>query len=197
MKKILLLFAGIICIEMAQAQKGYTTATYSIAFPTGGMSDYIDQVSYRGINLEYYHHLKPNLDVGIEAGWNVFYAREDKKTYEHETQSISGVQYRYINAVPLLAAVRWRKPGGNLQPYLGAGVGTTSVNRSTDFGLYRISNNTWQFCLRPEAGILYKLSQGTGATVGVKYYANFENDEQDAQSYFSVNVGFVFNLTHW
>jgi hypothetical protein len=76
-------------------------------------------------------------------------------------------------------------------------VGTTSVNRSTDFGLYRINNNTWQFCLRPEAGILYKLSEGTGATAGVKYYANFENDEQDAQSYFSVNVGFVFALTHW
>ena len=142
--------------------------------------------------MEFYWHVKPNLDAGVEVGWNVFYSKEDKKTYTEGTQSISGVQYRYTNAVPIIAGARWRKTGGKTEPYVGAGLGTTSVNRSTDFGLYRIYNNTWQFCVRPEAGLIYKTSTYSGLTAGVKYYANFENDDLSAQSYFTVNVGFAF-----
>ena len=197
MKKILLLFVSVIGFQMVHAQKGYGALTYSMAVPMGDMKNYIDQVSYRGVNMEFYWHLKQNIDVGAEVGWNVFYNREDKTTYTDETASITGVQYRYINAVPILAGVRWRKPGGDLQPYVGAGIGTSSMNRSTDFGLYRFENNTWQFCLRPEAGIIYKMSDVTSATAGVKYYANFKNDEQDAQTFLTVNVGFVFGLSHW
>ena len=197
MKKIVLLLASVICIQMSYGQKGYGAITYSMALPTGDMKNYIEDISYRGINVELYWHAKKNFDAGIEVGWNVFYAKEDRKTYTEETQSITGVQYRYINAVPMLAAVRWRKPGGSVQPYVGAGVGASSMNRSTDFGLYRIINNTWQFCLRPEAGIIYKLSETTGATAGVKYYANFKNDEQDAQTFLTLNVGFVFGLSSW
>ncbi len=192
MKKILLLFLIVISIQAVYGQKGYSTVAYSIGFSTGDFNEYVDQVSYRGVNMEFYWHVKPNLDAGVEVGWNVFYSKEDKKTYTEGTQSITGVQYRYTNAVPIIAGARWRKTGGKTEPYVGAGLGTTSVNRSTDFGLYRIYNNTWQFCVRPEAGLIYKTSTYSGLTAGVKYYANFENDDLSAQSYFTVNVGFAF-----
>jgi len=192
MKKIFLFFIAVISIQAIYGQKGYSAVSYSIGMSTGDFNEYVDQVSYRGINLEFYWHVKPNLDAGVEVGWNVFYAKEDKKTYTEGTQSITGVQYRYTNAVPIIAGARWRKTGGKTEPYLGAGLGTTSVNRSTDFGLYRIYNNTWQFCVRPEAGLIYKFSPATGLTAGVKYYANFENDALAAQTYFTVNVGFSF-----
>jgi hypothetical protein len=144
--------------------------------------------------MEFYKHVKPNFDIGLEVGWNVFYAKEDKATYTQESASITGVQYRYINAVPILVGARWRKTGGNINPYVGVGLGTSSVNRSTDFGLYRIYTNTWQFCVRPEAGLIYSLGGGTAATLGVKYYVNFENDELPAQPYLSINLGFIFSL---
>jgi len=192
MKKIFLLFLTVITLQAVYGQKGYSAVSYSMGFSTGDFNEYVDQVSYRGINMEFYWHVKPNLDAGVEVGWNVFYSKEDKKTYTEGTQSISGVQYRYTNAVPIIAGARWRKTGGKTEPYLGAGLGTTSVNRSTDFGLYRIYNNTWQFCVRPEAGLIYKTSTYSGITAGVKYYANFENDDLSAQSYFTVNVGFAF-----
>lgn len=196
MKKIILLFFAIITIQVMHAQKGYSAFTYSIGAPMGDLKDYIDQTSFRGINMEFYWHAKPNLDAGLEVGWNVFYSKENEKTYTQETQSITGTQFRYTNAVPIIVGARWRKTGGKTEPYVGAGVGTTSVNRSTDFGLYRIYNNTWQFCVRPEVGLIYKTSQYTGLTVGVKYYANFENDDLAAQSYLTANVGFVFAFAH-
>lgn len=196
MKKILLLLICISGMQISYGQNGYGAITYSLALPMGDMKNYIDDISYRGVNMEFYWRLKNSLDVGMEAGWNVFYSKEDKKTYTAETASITGVQYRYINAAPILAAARWRKSGGKTQPYVGVGVGTSSINRSTDFGLYRIINNTWQFCLRPEAGIIYKFSDTNGLTAGVKYYNNFKNDEQDAQTFLTLNLGFVFSLSH-
>ena len=192
MKKIFILFLALVSIQAIYGQKGYSVVNYSVGFSTGDFSEYVDQISYRGINLEFMWNVKPNLDAGLEVGWNVFYAKEDKKVYTEGTESISGVQYRYTNAVPIIAGARWRKTGGKTQPYVGAGVGTTSVNRSTDFGLYRIYNNTWQFCVRPEAGLIYKMSETSGLNAGVKYYMNFENDDMAAQPYFTVNVGFAF-----
>jgi len=192
MKKIFLLFFTLVSIQAIYGQKGYSVINYSIGFSTGDFNEYVDQVSYRGVNLEFFWHVKPNLDAGLEVGWNVFYAKEDKKVYTEGTESISGVQYRYTNMVPIIAGARWRRTGGKTEPYLGAGIGTTSVNRSTDFGLYRIYNNTWQFCVRPEAGLVYKMSETSGLNAGIKYYANFENDDLAAQAYFTVNVGFAF-----
>lgn len=192
MKKIFILFLALVSIQAIYGQKGYSVVNYSVGFSTGDFNEYVDQISYRGINLEFMWNVKPNLDAGLEVGWNVFYAKEDKKVYTEGTESISGVQYRYTNAVPIIAGARWRKTGGKTQPYVGAGVGTTSVNRSTDFGLYRIYNNTWQFCVRPEAGLIYKMSETSGLNAGVKYYMNFENDDMAAQPYFTVNVGFAF-----
>jgi len=192
MKKIFFLFLALVSIQAIYGQKGYSVINYSMGFSTGDFNEYVDQVSYRGVNLEFYWNVKPNWEAGLEVGWNVFYAKEDKKVYTEGTQSISGVQYRYTNAVPIIVGARWRRTGGRTEPYLGGGLGTTSVNRSTDFGLYRIYNNTWQFCLRPEAGLIYKLSETSGLNAGIKYYANFENDDLSAQTYFTVNVGFAF-----
>jgi hypothetical protein len=193
MKKIFLILFAVISIQMVYGQGGYFALTYSVGVPMGDLKTYIGQTSFRGANMEFYWHAKPNLDAGFEVGWNVFYEKKDKATYTQGTESINGVQFRYTNAVPLIAGVRWRKKsGGNLDPYIGIGLGTTSVNRSTDFGLYRIYTNSWQFCVRPEAGILYHLGGGTSATLGVKYYANFGNNELDAQPYLAVQAGFIF-----
>src|SRR5690349_10477942 len=121
MKKIILLLLAISSIQVMHAQKGYSAFTYSIGAPTGDLKDYIDQTSFRGINMEFYWHVKPTLDAGLEVGWNVFYSKENSKTYTQETQSITGVQFRYTNAVPIIAGVRWRKTGGKTEPYIGAG----------------------------------------------------------------------------
>lgn len=42
--------------------------------------------------------------VGVDAGWNVFYEKKDYDTYTGGTESLSGIQYRYQNSVPLLAS---------------------------------------------------------------------------------------------
>ncbi|MBO9571924.1 MAG: hypothetical protein J7497_06910, partial [Chitinophagaceae bacterium] len=170
------------------------SVSYPVSFPMGDLSDYINKTSFRGINMEITKRQMPNWDFGLESGWNVFYAREDSKEYKEQTVTITGVQYRYTNAVPIIAEAKYyfETSSGKSKPYVGGGLGTTYISRATDFGLYRITNNTWQFCLRPEIGFKFEDKYGRGIFLGARYYANFANDELDAQSYLSINLGFSF-----
>ena len=195
MKKIFILPLLFLCSQLAFSQGGSFIMSYPISFPVGDLHSYTSATSFRGFSMEFNKHQRSDLDVGIEVTWNVFYQREAEKVYTDGSASISGVQYRYTNAVPLLAQVKWYKEAGNGKtfPYVGLGLGTLYVNRSTDFGLYRITNENWQFCIRPELGLTIRMQPGIAAMIGAKYYAAFGNSNLDGQSYLSANVGLIFS----
>src|ERR1700741_2562497 len=152
MKKIFILLIVVLGSKAAWAQGGNFVISYPISFPFGDLKDYIGATSFRGISLEFNKRQKPNLDIGLEASWHVFYERVAEKPYQIESATITSTQFRYTNAVPLLAQAKWLKTSGSgkAMPYAGLGIGTTYIERATDFGLYRLTNDAWQFCLRPE-----------------------------------------------
>lgn len=195
MKSLFMLLIAVSVLSIAHAQKSPSNfrISWAVAMPTGSLSDYIDQTSARGISIEYNWRPKTNFEVGIESGWNLFYQKVDDKVYTHETISISGIQYRYTNTIPIIVGGKFLvESSSKLKPYVGAGLGTIYINRNTDFGLYRFTTNTWQFSVRPEIGVRYDYQTGKGLILGLKYYANSSNDELDGQSYMALNLGFVF-----
>jgi hypothetical protein len=194
MKKIFFVMLAALCMQGLFAQHhGIFIVSYPVAFPMGDLSDYINKTSFRGINMEWGKEVKDNVIAEIETGWNVFYNREPDAVYKQGSASISGVQYRYTNSVPILAGAKWvLKSHNNLVPYAGLALGTMYSDRSTDFGLYRISTDAWQFCVRPELGITFKSRNGPSLLLGAKYYAAFNSNDLDGQSFFTVNLGVVF-----
>lgn len=176
------------------AQKSRFVISYPIAFPVDHLSSYINKTSFRGISIEYNWVQARNLEVGFEAGWNVFYKKEEEKTYNEKTVSITGIQYRYANITPLLAGAKIYHSTGNpnLTAFYGLGLGTMYIEQLADFGLYAISKKTWQFCLRPEGGIKYKATESVSGFVGLKYYGGFGNSELEGQQYATVNIGLIF-----
>jgi len=194
MKKIFFLIVAALCMQGLFAQHhGVFIISYPVAFPVGDLSDYINKTSFRGINMEWGKEVKQDVIAEIETGWNVFYNREPEAVYKDGSASISGVQYRYTNSVPILAGAKWvLKSKNNLVPYAGLALGTMYSDRSTDFGLYRISTDAWQFCVRPELGITFKSRNGPALLLGAKYYAAFNSNDLDGQSFFTVNLGVVF-----
>jgi len=195
MKYLLIVLAFAFISKDLSAQKSMFILSYPIAFPLGDLKNYNTKTSFRGINAEFIGHIKKNFWGGLESGWQTFYDRVDQKTYTDGTASISGVQYRYTNTCPILLEGKWIRPTDShkkTMPYAGLGLGTMYVERSTDFGLYRITNSTWQFCIRPEIGFMFKPVTGVAIFAGGKYYGNFGNSSLDGQSYVSINVGFVF-----
>jgi len=194
MKKLFFLLIVSLCMQGLFAQRhSVFILSYPIAFPMGDLKDYISNTSFRGISLEFGKEVRPNLIAEIETGWNVFYQDQPEDVYTEGTASISGKQFRYTNSVPIIAGAKWvLKSHNNLVPYAGLGLGTMYSDRSTDFGLYRISTDAWQFCVRPELGITFKSRNGPSAMLGVKYYSSFNSSDLDGQSFLTVNIGVVF-----
>lgn len=173
----------------------YFSMQYAVSFGTGDMSDFISAVSWRGALIEYRMPVKQNLFAGVDLGWNVFYEKKDHDTYTVGTESLSGVQYRYQNEVPILASFDYLissdKP---LKPYVGLGIGTIYSERATDMNLYRLEERTWQFALKGELGVLYELNYATSIKFAAKYYNGFKTGTLDNQGYFSLSLGMAWAL---
>ncbi|HEY4286631.1 MAG TPA: hypothetical protein VGN00_05985 [Puia sp.] len=195
MRRILLFSLMALGAISSFAQTDNFMVSYPISFPLGNLHDYTSSTSFRGINMEFNKKMKPGRTVGLEVGWNVFYQHVNSKVYTQGTASISGAQYRYTNAVPIILGTKLypKMENKGIKPYLGLGAGTMYANRSTDFGLYRISSDAWQFCIRPEVGIEFKGDEGVSGFVGAKYYWSFNEGDLDGQRYLSINIGFKFS----
>src|SRR5688572_2472890 len=114
-----------------------TSLQYSIGFGTGDLGDFIGAPSFRGISLDYRRLVQPNIGVGFDVGWNVFYEAKSYGVYTIDNLSYSGKQWRYNNQMPMLfAADYYLKPGEQLNPFVGLGLGTMYSRRNTDMGQY-------------------------------------------------------------
>lgn len=194
MKKIffVLLLTGIITTTQLNAQESLFSIQYSMGFATGDLKEFNSSASFRGMSFEYRYMMQPNIGIGLETGYNLFYDREDYATYTEGTQSVSGIQYRYTHAVPVLAAFDYYlKPDTKFNPFAGLGVGTLFTYRDLDMGMFTLESDVWQFAVRPEIGVLVS-TQFADIIVAAKYFSGFKANDTEGQQYFSLNIGLVF-----
>jgi outer membrane protein len=194
MKKLFYIFlaAAFFAAGPAVAQNSFSIQ-YSMGFGAGDMKSFISTSSFRGAAIAYRYRIQEKFSVGADMGWNTFYERRAYDTYTSGTVSLSGVQYRYINAMPIyLAGDYYLKPGEKLNPFVGLGVGTLYTRRNTDMNLYTLENKIWAFALRPEAGVLVNANPALDIILVGKYNYGFAAGGLDAQSYFTFNIGLVF-----
>jgi len=193
MKKIFFAVLFMVFAVTAFSQNGITALTYSMGFGTGDMHDYISKPSFRGFTIDYRKLVQPNIGVGIDLGWNVFYEELADGTYEYRNLTLSGKQWRYSNHFPMLVAgTYYMKPDDKISGFAGFGLGTMYTLQNTDMNLYTLENDAWQFAIRPEAGIIIKGTPGVAFNLSSKYYYGFKGGDLPAQGFFTVNVGFVF-----
>jgi outer membrane protein len=194
MKKLLLILSFCFLTVGALFAQSNTTLSYSMGFTTGDLSDYIQQASFRGITLDYRKMINPNIGVGFSAGWNIFYEEKDRATYTLDNVSLTGKQYRYSNHVPLyINPTYYLKPGESMNPFFSLGIGTIYSKRNTDMNLYTYELDAWNFALAPEVGVQYSIDDATAVSISGKFNYGFKAGELDTpQSFFTLNVGFVF-----
>jgi len=194
MKKILFVFllTGIISTTQIKAQESLFSIQYSMGFGVGDLKDFNESASFRGMSFDYRYMMQPAIGVGFETGYNLFYDKMDYATYTQGTEALSGIQYRYTHAVPVLAAFDYYLiPDTQFNPFIGLGIGTLYTNRDLDMGMYRWKTNVWQFALRPEIGVIVSTG-GMDLILGAKYYSGFKAKDVEGQQYFTINVGLAF-----
>lgn len=191
MKKILFLTLLAFAVVPAMAQSSFSIQ-YSMGFG-GTMNDYISSTSIRGATFEYKAYPSPNISIGLDAGWNHFYERRAYATYTTGTTSVSGVQFRYANAIPIFATTSYYfSPGNKINPFLGFGVGTIFLSRYVDMGIFEVTDQDWHFAIKPEAGVLVSLNPDMDLILGLRFNNAFATSDSDTQNYMTFNIGFVW-----
>jgi outer membrane protein W len=197
MKKViaLVIFCSVVSMTSVFSQvNSHLSVNYEMSFATGDLSDYISAPSFRGASVQYRYAVAHNILVGMDVAWNVFYEKRNYDTYTSGTVSLSGVQWRYQNEVPLLVCADYVfNPDKTFQPYLGVGIGTIYSERQTAMGIWLIEENPWQFALKPEVGCMFKFAGYNAFKLGVKYNTGFGGD-LGTQGYVTVSAGVAFGF---
>ena len=173
--------------------QSYASAQYTINFPMGNTKDFISKPSFRGVTFDYRYEVTPRVLVGLSAGWYTFYndAGLDSYTSTDESVTATGKQFRYMNSVPLFVVADYYFSEEDLKPFIGVGLGTTYNRLDLEMGMYTLRVDPWQFSLAPEAGLAYKIADGTAALVSVRYNVSFATGDLDSQSFLGLNLGIV------
>lgn len=186
-------FALLLSAPMVVAQNVYTLE-YAMAVPVGDLHTYINDPSFRGFNFGYRSMVEPNTAVGVDLGWQTFFERVEKGTYEFGTSAITGTQYRYTNTFNASLQVdHVFADGKDVRPFIGLGAGMLYAKRRLDVGLYSIDQDSWQFLLQPEAGVWLYLNNGSALMFSLNYFAGMTTKALPGQQYVSFNVGYAFN----
>ncbi|MEE4257869.1 MAG: outer membrane beta-barrel protein [Bacteroidales bacterium] len=176
-------------------QGGHVSIQYDMSFGTGDLGDFISTGSFRGASIQYRYPATDNILIGGDLGWNVFYEKRDRDSYTIDTRTLSGIQHRYQNAIPILVSADYSfLPDNEVKPYAGIGVGTMYTERVVNMGTWVWVQNPWHFAIKGEAGLMYELQNGFTFKLAGKYYNAFKAGDLEDQGYFTVSVGAAFSL---
>ncbi|MFC2125167.1 outer membrane beta-barrel protein [Bacteroidota bacterium] len=179
--------------HFSSAQDYYSILAWSTVYPTGELNDFIDKSSFRGFGFEFGKGINDNFAVGLIASWNVFYEASDYDTYVMGNLTISGKQYRYINAFPIMITGHYFiSPGSRINPYVAGGIGTYRMNKKTDIGLYTSVNNNWHFGFFPEAGLFFNITDDFALNLTARYNYVSKVSQSPSYSYLNLVLGFAF-----
>jgi hypothetical protein len=200
MRKIqMMLVAGgllLAAASEARAQDWYGLATWQVSIPDGDTKEFVDEVSYRGFGLEFRKALNPAMTFGILGGWHVFHERTNE-TIEVENVAIGGSQDRYINSFPIMLGVhRYFGAEEGTRPYIGLNAGGFVFIQTIRVGVVELEEDTWEWGLTPEAGVVVPISYGSAFIVNGRYHwsptpEGLAGGDRDL-TYWGIHVGFAW-----
>jgi hypothetical protein len=196
-KTVVVAGALLLCMRAeASAQDWYGLATWNISFPTADTKEFVDETSFRGFNLEFRKAVDAATTVGIMSGWDVFHERTDE-TVEFENGAVTGSQDRYINAFPIMLGVhRYLGERGGTRPYLGVNAGGWVLIRTARIGISEIEEDSWDWGVIPEAGLVVPMSYGSSFIVNGRYQWSFTSQDlagnDEDLTYWSIHIGFAW-----
>jgi len=183
------LFLALICSAEGRAQEWLWGAEYMISGSTSDTKSFVNDFSFRNVAIEGRNMLQPNVSAGLLLGWNVF-AEQTDQLISFANAEVSGVQYRYVNAFPIMATAHYYFGGrrNSIRPYVGGGAGTFYAENRLEIGLVAFTTNHWHLGVAPEAGIIIPVNYNARALLNVRYNYGFEAGGMKL-SYWTVGVG--------
>ncbi len=196
MKKLLYILIVLFALPgFARGQEKFGSASYSMGFGTGNTNDFIDHSSFGGFQFEFGSYFSQELlSASLQVGYQSFYKEFAKSTYDVSNGAITGKQYRYLHAVPILinGLIYPLGQDGVVIPQVGIGVGTYHIDKNMDMGIYSYSQSKWHFGLAPRAGICIPINLNTYFEFNGQYNMAFKAGSGDAANWLSLSFGVRF-----
>jgi hypothetical protein len=190
---IIMLAAGVFVSPFVSAQSN-TSLLYSVGVPMGALKDHTANTSWRGVTFEWQKFLNPDVSVGINLAYSLYYDDMGYGSYTKGNATLTGHQYRYNNLFPMAVNGQYHfQSSSSLKPYIGLGIGTIYDLRNTDMGMWTVEEENWHFLMSPEVGLIYDLNMATGIKFSIRYDNAFKISDADAFGNLNLNLGFVFH----
>ncbi|MBN2173989.1 MAG: hypothetical protein JW731_07650 [Bacteroidales bacterium] len=192
--KLLVTLMGVAFITLATQSQSIYSLNYTMGFGVGETSDFIGSPSFRGVTFEGRGFLDDQFSLGGYFSWSTFYEKLAGEKFTDGTATLTGTQYRYINAFPMLFQAHYYFGTDEYEPraYLGAGAGAYKMIQRVDLGVWSIEENHWHFGLSPEVGIFYPVGMDSQLNVNLKYHYVFGVENSLNYSWFGLSVGFAW-----
>ena len=192
MKKYILMIGCVLAAYITQAQTIYSIS-YDTSLGLGDTGDFAGNFNGRGVTmLDIRAYVTDNLTVGGSFGWHVLY-EEETGTFEQDNLTVSGTQKRYLNSFPIMANVHYNfGEDGEITPYAGLGIGTYSIERRVDMGLFSDTINQWHFGLAPEVGVIFPVAYNSALILKAKYNHAFEAGGVPQRQYMVFGIGYAW-----
>lgn len=199
MTRIKLLF--ILCVilgNQAKAQmkmRALVSFDYSLGFATGTLNDFISDKAFDGFHYQWRYFKERDFSLGFHTGYNNFRKILQRDVYETDRGTVSAVQSRYFNAVPiLLSGHYYLRSSHHIMPYIGGGIGGYILRYEKFYGVFPDRKTSFNFGFNPELGLVIPFkNSGIGLMLSGKYnYVFYKKNEIHNLNYFEVSAGLYF-----
>lgn len=170
---------------------GFFNINYNLGWGAGTFKDFISTVSYRGFSIDSRWFITDRFAVGGQLGWNGFYEKYPKKTYEFDGGAATGViKTTFYNFTMTIDGYYYPMPEAMIKPFIGIHMGPEYQTMSIEFGRVYTEVDSWQFIAAPEAGVFVQLGADSdvGLNLAIKY---------NYIAYTNTDLGFQNGLTYW
>ena len=192
--KFIVTIIAVAFLTIATQSQGLYTLNYTTAISTGKTADYISNMSFRGFTFDGRGFISDQVSIGGMFNWTTFYEKLAGESYTVGTATLTGTQYRYINAFPMLAEVHYylSTDENDTRVYLGGGIGAYKIVQRIDAGVLTKEYNNWHFGVSPEVGLLYPVGMDSQLNISFRYHYVFKASSTIDYSWFGLSLGFAW-----
>ena len=191
MKKYIITLSIVFSALTLSAQEVIWKITYDVAFPFSSTKEFADQVSWRGLALDFDRFVGEKFAVGLGVSWSTFVQKYPDSYYQREDLLLNGTQVRYINNIPITARFSYYQPLDALELYGTLGVGTVWQETRREIGTLAFTGSYWQFAMTPELGMIFPVGRSY-LTAKLRYVIGFKTENAPDLSYLSLGLGFAW-----
>lgn len=198
MKNLKITLVGLLMVAATALSAQSFELSYQTSLPLGDIDDFAGNYSWRGMGMDYEWFINDYLSAGAGVGWNVF-TEETGKDFEYNYErngmdrTIQGKQYRYLNAVPFYATVKYYLGEAQTpRPFVGASIGGTWIEKYVEIGVLGMVEKNTHFTFIPRVGYDIPFSYRTSATISLTYNIAPPVNDSDFFQYLGINLGLKF-----